>query len=141
MLSIPASVPIYLYSAPTDMRKGFNGLCGLIETAVGAGPGEARPLRVTDGALFVFVNRLRDRVKVLHFDGDGMAIWYKQLEQGRFELPASTSASDRVDLDATQLRLILDGIDLSSVKRRKRYAHRDAPEPPPPPDEPHRRDP
>lgn len=96
---------------------------------------------MTDGALFVFVNRLRDRVKVLHFDGDGLAIWYKQLEQGRFELPASTSASDRVDLDATQLRLILDGIDLSSVKRRKRYAHRDAPEPPPPPDEPHRRDP
>ncbi len=97
------------------MRKGFNGLCGLVETAAGA----QAPLDVTAGGLFVFINRARDRIKVLDFDRDGWTIWYEALEQGRFELPA---ASDRVALDATQLRLILDGIDLSSVKRRKRYA-------------------
>jgi len=123
VLSIDPHRPIYLYSAPTDMRKGFNGLCGLVEAAAG----DHAPLDVTAGGLFVFINRARDRIKVLHFDRDGLAIWYKALEQGRFELPAVSHASDRIVLDATQLRLILDGIDLSSVKRRKRYAPQPTP--------------
>ena len=117
--------------APTDMRKGFNGLCGLIESAVGAGSGtSSRSHRHRRRAV---------RLRQPHprpgqgspLDGDGLAIEYETVRPGRFELPASTHASDRVDLDATQLRLILDGIDLSSVKRRKRYAHRDQRSPPP----------
>ena len=105
---------IYLYTRPADMRKGFVGLRGLIESA--------SDLNVTDGGLFVFVNRRRDRMKVLHFDGDGLICWYKQLEAGRFQLPASKPGADHAGIDATQLRLILDGIDLSSARRRKRFA-------------------
>ena len=118
MLSVTpaATTPIYLYTAPTDMRKGFAGLSGLVESA--------SDLRVTGGGLFVFINRRRDRMKVLCFDGDGLVLWYKQLERGRYQLPVSaTEADDRLPIDATQLRLILDGIDLNSVKRRKRFAH------------------
>ena len=115
MLSVSpaATTPIYLYTAPTDMRKGFVGLCGLVEAA--------SDLKVTHGGLFVFVNRRRDRIKVLHFDGDGLVLWYKQLEQGRFERPDAAPDADRILLDRAQLRLILDGIDLRSVKRRKRF--------------------
>ena len=118
MLSVTpaATTPIYLYTAPTDMRKGFAGLSGLVESA--------SDLRVTDGGLFVFINRRRDRMKVLCFDGDGLVLWYKQLERGRYQLPDAASGNgDRLPIDATQLRLILDGIDLNSVKRRKRFAH------------------
>ena len=112
-----ASAAIYLYTAPTDMRKGFAGLCGLVESASGLSGG-----RVIDGGLFVFVNRRRDRMKVLHFDGDGLVLWYKQLEAGRFQMPTPPADVNRLAIDATQLRLILDGIDLSSVRRRKRFA-------------------
>ena len=61
-------------------------------------------------------------MKLLHFDGDGLICWYKQLEAGWYQLPAAETGSDHASIDATQLRLILDGIDLSSVKRRTRFA-------------------
>lgn len=122
MLSVTpsANTPIYFYTAPTDMRKGFAGLTGLVESA--------SDLRVTDGGLFVFVNRRRDRMKVLCFDGDGLVLWYKQLERGGYQLPEAPQADesgahpDRLPIDATDLRLILDGVDLNSVKRRQRFA-------------------
>lgn len=110
-----ASTPIYLYTEPADMRKGFVGLCGLVESA--------SELPVTGGGLFVFVNRRRDRMKLLHFDGDGLVLWYKQLEAGRFQLPVAQAGRAHAAIDATALRLILDGVDLQSVKRRKRFAH------------------
>jgi transposase len=115
MLAFSDATPIYLFTAPTDMRKSFDGLSGLIEQHLGASS-------VTDGSLFVFVNRRRDRMKVMGFDGDGLAIWYKRLEAGRYELPMNPMGGGDVRIDARQLRLILDGVDLGSVKRRKRYA-------------------
>lgn len=117
-----AGVPIHLFTSPTDMRKSFDGLCGLVAL-------HGMDVTVTDslasgGGLFVFLNRRRDRMKVLYFDTDGLAIWYKRLERGCYELPpGSTNQTKRGDviINASQLRCILDGIDLSSVKRRKRY--------------------
>jgi transposase len=116
MLSLGATMPIYLFTAPTDMRKSFDGLCGLIATFLGDVP-------VTAG-LFVFINRRRDRMKLMYFDQDGLAIWYKRLEQGRFELPAKAAGRSEVLIDARQLRLILDGVALSSVRHHKRYTPR-----------------
>lgn len=112
--------PIYLFTLATDMRKSFDGLCGLVQThrpdaAVTGG-------LTSSGGLFVFLNRRRDRMKVLYFDGDGLAIWYKRLERGRYELPLNHGGAASLTIDARQLRLILDGIDLASVRRRKRYA-------------------
>jgi len=116
--------PIYLYAGFADMRKSFDGLLGLIE---GAGLGD--PL---SGAWFVFRNRRGDRIKILYFDRDGLAIWYKRLEQGRFQWPKADRAAcgaggadgatgGAIGIDRDTLHLILAGIDLSSVHRRKRY--------------------
>jgi transposase len=119
MLSLSPQTPIYLCTRPTDMRKSFDGLCGVIESQLSSG---STQLKVTSGGLFVFINRRRDRMKVLYYDGDGLAIWYKRLERGRFQLPASRPGQASLTIDASQLRLILDGIDLKSVRRRKRYS-------------------
>jgi len=114
IVSFNDTTRIYLFTAPTDMRKSFNGLSGLVATHLD-------PLTVIDGALFVFINRRRDRMKVMHFDGDGLAIWYKRLERGRYELPANPAGRSDIVISARQLRLILDGVDLKSVRQRKRY--------------------
>ena len=116
MLSLGPQTPIYLYTWPADMRKGFDGLMGLI-TSVSMGD-------VYDG-LFVFGNRRGDRVKIFYFDHDGLAIWYKRLERGRFQWPVVEGDDASITIEASELRLILDGIDLHSVKRRKRWRRPD----------------
>ena len=123
MLHFTDATPIYLFTGPTDMRKSFDGLSGLISL-------HFESASVTDGSLFVFINRRRDRMKVMGFDGDGLAIWYKRLEEGRYELPMNPTDRRDVRIDARQLRLILDGVDLRSVKHRKRYTPPKAPPPP-----------
>jgi transposase len=113
MLSLPANVHIYLCAAPTDMRKSFDGLSGLVQSVF------ERDL--LEGHLFLFVNRRRDRVKLLWWDRDGLALFYKRLESGTFEVPRVVADQSHVELDATEMAMLLGGISLSSVKRRKRY--------------------
>lgn len=113
MLSFPGQAPIYLYAGVCDMRKSFDGLLGLIQQAEIDDP--------LSGAWFVFRNRRGDKLKILHFDRDGLAIWYKRLEKGRFEWPSVAPGQSAVSIDASELRLILEGIDLASVRRRKRW--------------------
>lgn len=113
MLSVPATVRIFLAKEPTDMRKSFDGLQGLAQQTF-----EQDPL---SGHLFLFVNRRRDRIKILFWDRDGLCIWYKRLEAGGFQLPAFADSQQGVELDATQLSLLLGGIDLNSARQRKRY--------------------
>ena len=98
---------------PTDMRKGFHGLSGLVA--------EHFSVDLLSGHLFLFFNRARDRIKVLYWDRDGLAMWYKRLEAGSYQLPQSSSTNNTIEIDHTQLSLLLSGIDLASVKRRKRY--------------------
>ena len=109
----PGTMPIYFCIGPTDMRKGFDGLMRLAEQQA------ARD--VLQGGLFIFVNRRRDRVKLLWWDEDGLAIWYKRLEAGTFELPAVHEDVKHVSLTPTELSLLLGGIELASVRRRKRF--------------------
>lgn len=111
MLTIPATVSIFLYTQPTDMRKGFDGLSGIVRGAFGADP--------LDGSLFLFINRRRDRIKMLHFDGSGYWLYYKLLEAGTFEVIASEGRC--VQIDSTQLAMLLGGVSLVGVRRRKRY--------------------
>ncbi len=111
MLSIPPTVSIFLYTEPTDLRKGFDGLSGIVRRELAADP--------LDGSLFLFINRRRDRLKILHFDGSGYWLYYKLLEAGTFEV---IGAEDKcVSIDSTQLAMLLGGVSLVSVKRRKRY--------------------
>lgn len=111
MLSLPSAVSIFLYTEPTDMRKGFDGLSGIVRSVFAADP--------LDGSLFLFVNRRRDRLKILHWDGTGYWLYYKLLEAGTFEVLASEGPCLRID--STQLAMLLGGVSLVNVKRRKRY--------------------
>lgn len=115
--SLPPSLgqtKIYLYAKPADMRKSFDGLHALVQSEFG------RDIRTGD--LFLFLNRRLDRIKLIHWDRDGLAIWMKRLERGTFQRPRSLPSGVQVEMDATDLALLLSGIELSSVRRRPRYS-------------------
>ena len=129
MLSISRTTRVFLATEPTDMRKGFDGLFALVENVIREDP--------FSGHLFVFRNRRRDRLKVLWWDADGLAIFYKRLERGNYQFPTdsvvsksgttlsgatkSGTTSSRCEIRSDELSLLLAGIDLGSVKRRRRY--------------------
>lgn len=114
MLSFPAHTCVYLCTAAVDLRKSFDGLGGLVEAVF--------QRDVLDGHLFLFLNKRRDRVKALWWDRDGLAIWYKRLERGTFETPRARGDAQHLELDATELAMLLGGVSLASMKRRKRFA-------------------
>ncbi len=116
ILSFPAHLRVFAATAPTDMRKSFSGLVGLVEKELGR--------QVEAGGLFLFFSRRRNAVKVLFFTGDGLAIFYRRLERGTFELPGVAASGDAqgIELKLSELALILEGIELGSVKRRKRWS-------------------
>lgn len=115
MFSVSNHVRFFLAREPVDMRKSFHGLTALAESVL-----EHDPL---SGHAFIFVNRRRDRMKLLYWGGTGFCIWYQQLERGTYQLPECEAADERqgIEITTSQLSLILDGIDLSSVRRRRRY--------------------
>ena len=113
MLSIPPALKIFLAAAPTDMRKSHDGLAALVEHVLRENP--------LSGHLFVFRNKPGDRLKLLYWDTDGYALWYKRLEAGRFRFPAVSEGQTQVTITAAELTMLLDGVDLASVRRTKRF--------------------
>ena len=113
MLNLPAHARVSLCTVAVNLRKSFDGLCGLVESVF--------QQNVLDGHLFLFLNKRRDRIKALWWDRDGLVIWYKRLERGSFEMPRSSGTAQHLELDATELAMLLSGVSLASVKRRKRY--------------------
>lgn len=111
MIGLPAAVRVYLYTAPCEMRRGFDGLKMLAEHGIGVDP--------LAGHLFVFCSRRADRVKILYWDRDGWALWAKRLEAGTYGFPFE--AAGRKQITAGELSALLAGIDLKNAKRRKRY--------------------
>ena len=114
MLSIASGTRIFLASGPTDMRKGFNGLQGIVSGVLQQDP--------LSGHLFLFINRRCDKLKILYWDSDGLAIWYKRLEQGTFQRPQLADDQKSAEIRSDELMMLLRGIDLTSVRRRKRYS-------------------
>ena len=112
MLSLPSSVRVFLCLVPVDMRRSFDGLASVAE-----GVARQNPL---SGNLFVFRGRRGDRVKILYWDRDGYALWYKRLETGVFRFPADTREAR--EITAAELGMLLEGIDVSAVKRSKRFS-------------------
>jgi transposase len=112
MLHLSPACNYYLYTGYADMRKSFDGLCGIIRTQMA--------LNALSGSVFIFMNRRRTQVKLLLWEGDGFSIYYKRLEKGTFELPASNSQLETVALDARQLQFILQGISLRKIVYRPR---------------------
>lgn len=117
MWMIPPSMRIYLATEPADMRRSFDGLAGMVRDFLGRNP--------LSGHLFVFRNRRGDRVKILYWDRTGFCLWYKRLERGFFHFPENGATS--VEVEAPELALLLEGIDLAGARRRKRFVPRRAP--------------
>jgi transposase len=116
MFGFSLTAPIYLYSHPTDMRKSFDGLVGLVIQDLKRNP-------LTDG-LFVFVNKRCDRMKILVWDRHGFWLLYKRLEAGRFQIPPIDHhmPPEALTISYEQIVMIIEGIDLLSVRRKKRYS-------------------
>ena len=112
MLHLSSQCRYYLYEGHADMRKGFDGLCGLVLA------GMRRKIMMGD----IFVNRKRNQIKLLTWEGDGLAIYYKRLEKGVYELPSITPDSTCATIDSVQLQLILQGIILTSVRKKVRFS-------------------
>ena len=102
-----------LYREPCDMRKSFNGLCGLIQSDLTSS--------ATDGKVYIFINKPRNKVKLLHWQSGGFILYYKQLETGNFELPNYDKQVKSLTLSYVQLVLLIDGIFITNLDRKKRY--------------------
>lgn len=115
MLHLSNSCTYYLYNGKTDMRKGFDSLSGIITSKMQG--------NVLSGAVFIFINRKRNQVKLLLWEGDGLSLYHKRLEKGTYELPATANAnaSSAIIISAQQLQLILQGISLQKVYFRTRF--------------------
>jgi len=108
-----AGLQIWLYSQPTDMRKSYHGLSALVKHQLQEDP--------LSGQLFVFINRRRTQIKVLYFDRSGYCIWMKKLEQGLFRY--ALAGGEKQALNWTELKLLLEGIELKNTQQNKRYRH------------------
>jgi transposase len=113
MFGLGAATKIYVALGATDMRKGFDGLYGIVRDKLG--------LEVRTGHLFLFTNARRNRLKILLWDGSGVWVCAKRLERGRYSWPAAGDGSDRVTLSHEELSLLLGGIDLTRVRRKDWY--------------------
>lgn len=105
----------HLYRKETDMRKGFNQLCGIITNELGR--------IVTQGDAFIFINRPRTHLKLLVYEKGGFTIFYRRLEKGAFEVPSFNLDANSMQLTTDQLHFILQGISLQTIRYRKRYQH------------------
>jgi transposase len=113
VLSLSPAVKLWYCPDPVDMRLGFDGLFALVRSRLQADP--------LSGHLFIFRNRHADRLKVLYWGGHGLCLWCQRLEAGRYHFPDAPAVSTGVELSPGQFQMILDGIDLSRVRRFKRF--------------------
>jgi transposase len=115
ILSFSSRYRYFVYRSACDMRKGIDGLSGLVAMEFKQDP--------LSGNVFVFFNRQRNRIKLLHWEEDGFGVYFKRLEKGTFESPEGSGVSS-FEITSEQLRFILDGLVLSSMKKRKRFQHK-----------------
>lgn len=119
MFALTAENTFHLYSQPTDMRKSFDSLSGLVRNCLDYDPG--------NGDVFIFINKSRDKIKLLHWQGSGYLLYYKRLEKGTFELPRYDASIGSISLSYTQMVMIIDGLSIKNLHRRKRYTRVEAP--------------
>ena len=113
MFTLSAENRFHLFSKPTDMRKSFDGLSGLVQNKLGRNP--------SGGDVFIFINKRRDKIKLLHWQGASFVLYYKRLEKGTFELPRYDAAAGSISLDYAKLVMIIDGLSIQNIQKRKRY--------------------
>ena len=113
MLHLSSSCNYYLHHSATDMRKGFDSLCGIVTSQL--------QMDALSGSIFIFINKKRNQVKLLLWEGDGFALYYKRLEKGTYEIPGANNGSSSLAITAQQLQFILQGVSLEKIHYRKRY--------------------
>lgn len=113
MLHIEALCQYYLYSSDTDMRKGFDSLCGIVSSQM--------QLNALSGAIYIFINKRRNQVKLLLWEGDGLSLYYKRLESGTYERPLMEDGKAACIIAPQQLQFILQGVALQKIQYRKRF--------------------
>lgn len=113
MFGLSVNNRFFLYSKPCDMRKSFNGLCGLVQNDLESS--------ASDGRVYIFINKLRNKIKLLHWRSGGFLLYYKRLESGTFDLPIYDESVQGMSLSYTQLVLLIDGIAITHLDRKKRY--------------------
>jgi len=114
IFGISGKARLFLYSGSADMRNGVDGLSGLVTNKLRQDP--------LSGDIFIFINRTRTLIKLLVWDQSGFAIWYKRLEQGTFEMPMIEPSTQSVEINRQKLMLILEGISLKNIHKRKRFS-------------------
>jgi transposase len=115
ILSFSDRYRYFVYATGCDMRKGYDSLSGLVRNEFKKSP--------LSGDVFIFLSRQRNKIKLLHWSGDGFCIYSKRLEKGTFEIPKQNPLHHAIEITPHQLQFILDGIVLSSIKKRVRYEH------------------
>ena len=113
MLHLSSSCKYYLYRHATDMRKGIDSLCGIVTNEL--------QLNILNGAVFIFINKNHNQIKLLLWEGDGFSMYYKRLEKGTYEMPETAINEQVVSVSNELLQHILQGVFLQSVRKRKRY--------------------
>ena len=113
MFTLGSSLRFQLYSQPTDMRKSFDGLCGLVQNQLGQS--------ATNGDVYVFINKARNKIKLLHWSGSSFVLYYKRLESGTFEHPSYDIETGSYQLSYPQIVMLIDGISIKNIERKKHY--------------------
>lgn len=113
MFTLSSANRFHLYSKPTDMRKSFDGLSGLVQNTLVNSP--------LNGDVFIFINRRRDKVKLLHWQGISFTLYYKRLEEGTFEVPTYDPEVGSITLSYAQLVMLVDGLSIKNIEKRKQY--------------------
>jgi transposase len=119
MFNLSSTNKFHLYNQPTDMRKSFDGLSGVIQNCLESNP--------CNGDVFIFINKRRDKIKILHWQGISFTLYYKRLEKGTFELPEYDRSIGSITINYTQLAMIVDGLSIKNIQKRKRYIPADEP--------------
>lgn len=113
MFTLSSELKFHLYNQPTDMRKSFDGLSGIVQNHLESNP--------RGGDVFIFINKTHNKVKLLHWQGGGFVLYYKRLEEGTFEIPRYGENVGSINLSYTQLAMIIDGLSIKNLPKRKRY--------------------
>lgn len=113
MFTLGSSLKFQLYSQPTDMRKSFDSLCGVVQNQLGLSP--------VNGDVYVFINKTRNKIKLLHWAGSGFVLYYKRLESGTFEHPQYDIETGSYQMTYSQMVMLVDGISIKNIERKKHY--------------------
>ena len=114
MFTLGSSLKFHLYSQPTDMRKSFDSLSGLVQNELGQSP--------VSGDVYVFINKSRNKIKLLHWAGSGFVLYYKRLESGTFEHPRYDIKTGSYSLSYSQVVMLIDGISIKNIERKKHFS-------------------